>query len=502
MDKSKRLLIFIVAYNAEHHIDKVLTRIPKKIFDNYDYEILIIDDSSKDKTFEVAHKYLETNGTLNLRILYNPTNQGYGGNQKLGYEYAVKHGFEVVILLHGDGQYAPEMMDDLIKPIFDGQADAVFGSRMLQKGGARKGGMPFYKLAGNKILTKYQNTMLKTNFSEFHSGYRAYSVKSLSEIPFKRNSNDFHFDTQIIIQFVLAKKTIKEVPIPTYYGTEICHVNGMKYGWDVIKATWFSKLHQLSIYYKREYDVSTPATDYSLKLGYLSSHTLAIANVAENSRVLDIGGGQGRVAAELRKKNCYIAGVDMVELIDKTVYDEFYRQNLDNFEVTFDLKSFDHVLMLDIIEHLSNPEVFLDTLRSGLGLNNPKIIITAPNIAFFINRAQLLFGQFNYGKEGILDKTHKRLFTFKTLKRTCKQCGYTIEKVKGIPAPMPKAIGKNIVGKVLLGINRSLIFVSRKLFAYQIYLEVKPLPVVEILLENTMKESEKKKNTLNFIKTE
>lgn len=499
MDKSgnKKLLIFIVAYNAESHIEKVLGRIPQEVLQKYEYEILIIDDSSKDKTFEVAHQYQKNKINLNLKVLYNPTNQGYGGNQKLGYEYAVQNGFDVVILLHGDGQYAPEMMDSLISPIAEGNADAVFGSRMLKKGDARKGGMPFYKLIGNKILTRFQNSLLKTKLSEFHSGYRAYSVKALQQIPFKRNSNDFHFDTQIIIQLVLAKLIISEVAIPTYYGTEICHVNGMKYGWNVIKATWFSKLHQLSIFYKREYDISKPATEYSLKLGYLSSHTLAIANVAENSRVIDFGGGQGRVAAELRKKGCYTAGVDMVELIDKSVYNEFYRQNLDELKIEFDLKKFDHVLLLDILEHLSNPEIFLDTLRSGFGLNRPKIIITAPNIAFFIMRLQLLFGQFNYGKEGILDKTHKRLFTFKTLKRLLKQCGYEILKTKGIPAPVPKAVGKTFFSKTLLNINRLLMYISKTFFAYQIYLEVKPLPVVEILLENTLTESEKKRNNLN-----
>lgn len=499
MATKRKLLIFIVAYNAELHIEKVLNRIPKLVLDGYDYEILIIDDSSKDKTFEIAHKYQNDNTSLNIKILYNPTNQGYGGNQKLGYEYAIQNGFDVVILLHGDGQYAPEMMDDLIKPIAEGQADAVFGSRMLNKGEARKGGMPFYKFVGNKILTRYQNIILKTKLSEFHSGYRAYSVKALGEIPFKRNSNDFHFDTQIIIQFVLAKKMIAEVPIPTYYGTEICHVNGMKYGWDVIKTTWFSKLHQLNIFYKREYDISSPATDYSLKLGYLSSHTLAIANVAENSRVLDFGGGQGRVATELRKKGCYIAGVDLVELADKTVYDEYYQQNLDNFVINFDLKSFDHILLLDIIEHLSNPEKFLDTLRVGVGLNSPKIIITAPNVAFIIIRIQLLFGQFNYGKEGILDKTHKRLFTLKTLKRTCRQCGYTIEKVKGIPAPMPKAIGNNLFSRFIVKLNRTLIFIYRPLFSYQLYLEVKPFPMVEALLENTLKESEIRKARIGIV---
>lgn len=487
-----RLLIFIVAYNAENHISKVLNRIPQEILNQYDYEILIIDDSSKDKTFEVAHGYKEVNHSKNIKVLYNPVNQGYGGNQKLGYRYAIQNNFDVVLLLHGDGQYAPEIMPEMVNPLFSGEADAVFGSRMLDKGGALKGGMPLYKYVGNKILTTFQNKLLKSNLSEFHTGYRAYLVESLKEIPFEANSNDFHFDTHIIIQLILAKKHIVEIPIPTYYGDEICHVNGMKYGWDVIKATLASKLHQLSIYYKREYDVEKADEEYQIKLGYTSSHTMAIHAVAENSKVVDIGGGQGKVAKELKAKSCTVTGIDKRPLSERSNYDKFYQMDFDLDEIKFDMAEFDYVLLLDIIEHLSNPELFLDQLRVKFGLGQPKIILTTPNIAFFILRFQLLTGNFNYGKQGILDKTHKRLFTFKSIKRLCIQCGYTIEKVKGIPAPFPKAIGKNIISRFLLGVNRFLILFSKKIFSYQIYLELKPTPVVTNLLEYSVVESAKK----------
>ncbi|MCK4565633.1 MAG: glycosyltransferase family 2 protein, partial [Verrucomicrobia bacterium] len=192
-----KVLIFIVAYNAEHHIEQVIQRIPSKIFDVYDYEILIIDDSSKDNTFDVARRFQEQNKALNIKVLFNPVNQGYGGNQKLGYQYAVNNGFDAVVLLHGDGQYAPELIEDIFSPILRGEADAVFGSRMMTKGAARKGGMPLYKFIGNKILTFLENRLLGANLSEFHSGYRAYSVEALRRIPFQHNSPDFHFDTEI-----------------------------------------------------------------------------------------------------------------------------------------------------------------------------------------------------------------------------------------------------------------------------------------------------------------
>jgi glycosyltransferase involved in cell wall biosynthesis len=493
----KKLLIFIVAYNAELHIENVLNRIPKEVLTQYNYEILIIDDSSKDKTFEIAHNYHDINQGLNLKILFNPINQGYGGNQKLGYEYAIQNGFETVVLLHGDGQYAPEILGDIVRPIFEKEADAVFGSRMLVKGNALKGGMPFYKFFGNKILTWFQNKILKSSLSEFHSGYRAYSVDALKAIPFKRNSNNFHFDTQIIIQLLLANRIIKEIPIPTYYGNEICHVDGIRYGWNVIRSSLGSRLHNLSVFYRREYDISTPMQLYPLKLGYLSSHTLAIKNVPENSKVLDIGGGQGLISIELKKKGCHVTGIDQCVLQETDYYDEFYQKDIDSISLDFDFSKFDVILMLDIIEHLSDPEEFLDTLRTKSGLNQPGMIVTSPNIAFWIIRLQLLFGQFNYGKQGILDKTHKRLFTFKTMKKIFEQCGYDVLKIKGIPAPFPKALGINFVSKFMIEVNRWLIWISKSFFSYQIYMEVKPTPVVEILLDHSVIESKKRKETLN-----
>jgi glycosyltransferase involved in cell wall biosynthesis len=171
-----------------------------------------------------------------LGVLFNPINQGYGGNQKIGYHYALKNNFDFVALLHGDGQYAPEVLPELLKPLAQGAADAVFGSRMLIRGVALKGGMPRYKFVGNKILTWCQNRLLRTAFSEFHSGYRVYSTAALKKIPFDRNTNDFHFDTEIIIQLVIAGMRVRELPIPTHYGDEICHVNGIHYAWNVIKG--------------------------------------------------------------------------------------------------------------------------------------------------------------------------------------------------------------------------------------------------------------------------
>ena len=186
----KKLLIFIVAYNHEKTIENVIKRIPKKLLGFYNSEILIIDDASVDKTFEISKKIKEKfkNASFKVNIFYNPINQGYGGNQKIGYHYAIKKNFDYVVLLHGDGQYAPEVLPKLLNQIYLKKHDVVMGSRMINKKLALKGGMPLYKFVGNIILTKIQNFLLNTNFAEFHTGYRIYSINSLRKIPFHENN--------------------------------------------------------------------------------------------------------------------------------------------------------------------------------------------------------------------------------------------------------------------------------------------------------------------------
>lgn len=487
-----RVLIFIVAYNAEQHIEKVLLRIPREVFDKYDYEILIIDDSSKDKTFDVARRFQEENQSLNLKVLYNPVNQGYGGNQKLGYQYAINHNFDAVVLLHGDGQYAPELIEQIFAPLLRGEADAVFGSRMMVRGAARKGGMPLYKFVGNKILTFLENRILGANLSEFHSGYRAYSVNALRRIPFQHNSPDFHFDTEIIIQLLLGGLRIHETPIPTYYGDEICHVNGVKYAWDVVMACLRSRVQKLAILYQRKYDVELEPGHHTLKLGYTSSHTMAIDRVAPNSRVLDIGICEGLIASELKKKGCRVSGINQFPLKHEVHFDQYVQCDLNTPQFPFDMESFDYILMLDIIEHLQKPESFMDTLRHQVKLSRATVILTTANIAFGIIRLQLLLGQFNYGKVGILAFGNSRLFTFKTLKHLCEECGYIVKDLKGVPVPFPKVVGDNWLGRLLLNINKLLIKVCKSLFAYQIYAELQPTPVVDNLLEHTIETSSNK----------
>jgi len=485
----KRLLIFIVAYNAETTIEKVLKRIPTSLRSD-DVEVLIIDDSSKDNTFVQGLSYQQRNSELKITVLRTMENQGYGGNQKLGYCYAIDHGFDIVALIHGDGQYAPEKLPELLEPLVRGEADAILGSRMIDKRAARRGGMPFYKWIGNQILTAFQNCVLGTQFSEFHSGYRLYSTNALAQIPFEKNTNDFHFDTEIIVQLVLKKLRIVELPIPTFYGSEICYVNGLKYAWNVFKSTVRARLCGLYLFYDRKFDVQSVEEIYDLKLGFLSSHTAAIAAAKPGGKILDVGCGQGQVAAELTKKGCRVTGMDQHIPASAPRDIDFIRWDLNRSEFPVNVSQFDQIFLLDIIEHLQEPGHFMDELRFATACKRPEIVLTTANIGFIATRLMLLLGQFNYGKKGILDVTHTRLFTFRSVRELLKQSGYKILEARGIPAPFPIAIGNNFVARALVHLNSALIWLSRGLFAYQIFIRAEAMPTVENLLHETISDSE------------
>ena len=492
---NKRVLIFIVAYNAEKTISSVLERIPEELRCK-NVEVLIIDDSSKDETFRAGLKHEDPSSDFRITILRNPVNQGYGGNQKLGYRYAIEHGFDIVALVHGDGQYAPEKLPVLLEPLVKGEADAVFGSRMINKQDALAGGMPLYKWVGNQVLTNFQNLILRTHLSEFHSGYRLYSTKALAAIPFERNSNDFHFDTDIIIQLVFAGRKIVEIPIPTFYGDEICHVNGLKYAWDIFKTTLRSKCHEKNLLYDRKFDVGQVELTYDLKLGFTSSHTLAIEAVRPGAAVLDVGCGQGYVSEEMAKRAGHVVGVDQYVRESSDPKIEYRQFNLDQGDFPVEVSKFDQVFMLDVIEHLRDPEIFMEKLREAAAGKRPEIILTTANVGFIVTRLMLLLGEFNYGRKGILDRTHTRLFTFHSLRELFQQTGFQVEEVAGIPAPFPKAVGDNWVGRLFLKLNKWGILISRGLFSYQIYVRARALPTVPTLLSETRESSAEIKRDL------
>lgn len=486
----KKILIYVVTYNHEKFIEKTINRINDQVFKNYETEILISDDKSSDKTFEIL-KNIKLNFKKNCKIsiISNPINQGYGGNQKIGYYYAIKNNFDYVVLLHGDGQYAPELIENLLSKIQSDNASAIFGSRMIEKGSAIKGGMPIYKFVGNKILTFLQNKILGSNLSEFHSGYRIYSISALKKIPFSLNSSGYAFDTEIIIQLLFAKQKISELSIPTFYGEEISYVNGLYYAFQIMFETLKAKTQKFNIFYEHKYDLSEEKNLYLSKINFKSPHSEAIKRVKDNSLILDIGCNDGSIANILiKKKNCKVIGVDKDKKNLNYEITDFYSLNLDKGLPEIDYEKIDYILLLDVIEHINDPELFMKNLYDKISKNEKvEILISTGNVSFIIIRLMLLFGSFNYGKRGILDKTHTRLFTFNTFKNLILGSNFKIIDIVGIPCPFPIVLKSKLINKILMNVNSFFIFFSKSVFSYQMFFKIKPSPSLELLLEKAQK---------------
>jgi len=260
----------------------------------------------------------------------------------------------------------------------------------------------------------------------------------------------------------------------------------LKYAWDVVRETIISKMQDIGLFYERKYDGVSPeegSSHYVPKTDFESPHTLTLDRIPSGCRVLDIGCAGGYVGEDLVARGCKVTGIDNFPASNPNVLTEFIRHDLDDPDLPVDLANFDWLLLLDVIEHLKSPEQFVARLRDGAAFaKDPRLIISTGNVGFGITRLMLLLGSFNYGKRGILDLTHTRLFTFGSIRKLLEQARYQIVEIRGVPAPIPLAIGHNWVSRLLMFINQSCIRLWKSFFSYQIYIVARPLPTLERLL--------------------
>lgn len=482
-----RIGILVVAYNAESTLEKTLDRIPPA-FRPRIAEILILDDASHDGTFTAGCRWSQLRGMPPTVVMRHTKNLGYGGNQKAGYALAAARGLDIVVLLHGDGQYAPELLPAMVAPIERGEAEAVFGSRMMKSGSALKGGMPFYKWLGNRVLTRCENRLLGSRLTEFHSGYRAYSVAALQQLPIDRNTDAFDFDTQIIVQLVNAGMRIREIPVPTYYGDEICYVNGMRYAKDVLKDVLEYRL-ALKGFGVCAW-IPKPA-EYAFKAGDGTSHSVILDAMRDlpPGRVLDLGCSGGLFAERLEALGHTVTGVDCVEVAG-------VRERCSRF-VRADLEeglpagigaadAYDYVVAGDVIEHLSRPERLLTQVAEVLAPGG-RVLLSVPNFSHWYARLRVALGIFDYDRRGILDETHLRFFTRGSLRRTVKAAGYDVLAITPTGAPFWALLGgsgsgsgraggrgRRLLARTLGGMSRLLTRFRPTLFGYQYVASLTP----------------------------
>ncbi len=470
----KRIGIFIVAYNALTTLSNVLKRITPDVWQNVE-QVVVFDDASQDATYELAVGIQTMTNLPKLRVLKHARNLGYGGNQKAGYRYFIEQGFDVVVLLHGDGQYAPELLSHLYAPLVRGEADAVFGSRMMKDfGGPLKGGMPFYKYVGNRILSKFENRALGLNLTEFHSGYRAYNVHALAQIKLDKLTDDFHFDTEIIIKLHHQNFRIQEVPIPTFYGNEICRVNGLKYARAILQAVHRYTETSRAVRSHPEYEEYF--VPYAIKRGRYSAHYYAARLVGTGQRVLEVGCSDGAFGRELVRAGNTVTGVDGTpDVPEDAGYEDVVQANLeDGLGAMSRLRGdqFDRVLLLDRVEHLREPRHLLEDCRRLLN-GRGKLIVSVPNAVNLTVRLMVLFGVFQYADRGILDWSHLRFYTRKTIRRTLEASGFRVTATHFTLIPLERLVPMAPANPLLRLANAALrvaTAVLPGLFAYEIVL--------------------------------
>ncbi len=465
-----RIGIVVVTYNAVSTLAQVLDRIPADFRSRIE-EVLVCDDASQDSTYLVGLGYKQVVTDLPLTIVRHPRNLGYGGNQKAAYRLAMDRGLDIVVLLHGDGQYAPECLPDIVAPLERGECDAVFGSRMMVKGQARKGGMPLYKYVGNRILTRFENRVLGTSLSEFHSGYRAYSVRALRGLNLEKNSDGFNFDTQIIIQLVDAGKRIVEIPIPTYYGDEICSVNGMKYARDVSSDV---VRYRLAKHGFLSGGIASVGPEYEVKESSDSSHGVILEWLRQMapSRILDLGCSGGAFASRARALGHHVTGVDSEELpYVRERCDAFYAADLDRGlpEEVLAAGKFDVVVCADVLEHLRRPEDLLAQLR-GVLVPRGSVIASVPNFGHWYSRGRTALGMFDYDQRGILDHGHVRFFTRRSFERLTRNAGLIPLRrhVTGLPFDALTEGTQRPMARAVRAADRLAVAVRPTLFGYQL----------------------------------
>jgi len=236
---NKKIIVVMPAFNAAKTLEITYTDLPHEKVDS----VILVDDGSSDETLAIARK-------LNLKAFVHSQNYGYGANQKTCYIEALKDQATIIVMVHPDYQYDPKLLPDIVKPIEDGVADVVFGSRMMGES-AYSQGMPWWKFFANKFLTQMENWVFNLDLSEYHTGYRAYNRKALESVNFLANSDGFIFDQEIVAQLVACNFNIVDVPVPVRYFPEASSasfIDSSIYGLKILALLGRVVLHKYKLF--------------------------------------------------------------------------------------------------------------------------------------------------------------------------------------------------------------------------------------------------------------
>ena len=470
-------------------VTELMYRVPEELIEQFSVEALLVDDASDEASFQRAREMrAHRDLPFPVEVLSSTRERGYGGCQKLGLEYAITHHFDYVVIFDRSSDLQPADLPDLVCPLVEDRADATV--------------MAPVPTLRERIASRLVRRILHHPLAALHNGLRAYRVAALEKIPFALDTDERHIDTELLIQLLFSEQRVSSVPVSRDPRPKAARAPSGRHILNALRAVIRARMQQLSLFHERRFDC-TPAKQenahYELKLDFDSSHRRALAHIPPGSKVLDLGCAGGYFSQVLESDlGCTVTAIDREPLARGVSVTESYVWDLDRGPPDLDYGSYDVIVMLDVIEHLRSPEEFVRLLHEKTSQSpSLRLIFTTANIGFFLTRIGLLLGQFNYGKRGILDLTHTRLFTLSTFRRLFTQDGFQVMSQEGVPAPFPLATSNRFLGHSLLALNRSLLRPFPRLLAYQMLLVVEPRASLSYLLDEAREITEAREAKLS-----
>lgn len=440
-NRGKRIGVLLIEPMPNTHRALVLDRIPPAVWANLEEVVVFGEGDDRPK----------------LTVLPAPSTHAPGALRKAAFRYFIDRGFDILAILRADGRHPPELLGGLYRPIAADQADAVFGSPNTDNGGPLNG---------------IEKMLFGLHLSNFHCGYRAYSLAALRAIQWQRLSDGETFDLELVLKLRHQHFRISELPIPGDCGTQTPFLRTLKQS----LATVY-RYRQTCRSVKRFPEFEEYFIHYPVKESKRSSHAYAEELVGTGHDVLDIGCGEGILAATLRQNGNRVTGADILpHAANESVLEQYFsvdlNEGIEPMIEALDGKTFDRVLLLDIVEHLVRPEPLLNQIKRVLKPQG-RLILSVPNIANVTIRLSLLFGRFDYTERGILDKTHVRFFTRKTSRRMLRENGYRIVEERETVMPVELFFGLPAANPLMRFANEVLgvlTWVMPGVFGYQIML--------------------------------
>jgi 2-polyprenyl-3-methyl-5-hydroxy-6-metoxy-1,4-benzoquinol methylase len=440
--------------------------------------LLLCDEPERLTVEEIQHEFAHCD-IESVQLLPLPPSMPWGARCKIGLRMAVERGFDAAVVLRSDAR--PELLIELIQALDESECDVVVSA---EAAGSRR-------FSWDQLSAAVLNRATGLRLDSYGHDGRAYSTAFLQRVPFDLNSEDSFFDVEILLQAAHVKAAIASVrpqdniqtgqvtarlrsplPRPRGRGDRISNLRAaaaaLQYRLHHCGMWCSLKLRHLGV---ERYQDKTQAA--------YTTHALAVEEVRRRAArtVLDIGCGPGFVAAACGSQGAQVTGVDSCAAPETPLH-AFHRLDLERDPLPCSPYDFDATLMLDVIEHLANPEQFLLALRNSprvMGVSRPVLILSTPNVAFATVRLGLLCGRFNYAERGILDITHKRLFTRTSLLRLLRDCGYDVESIRPVGAPFP-AVMPGRIGRILGWCSDLLARLWPSLFAFQFLVIARPQP--------------------------